>query len=96
MQLTEPEQIIFSTQEKDSTEDEEDYDEDRGGDEEDEEEKSFKEEMGKTKYQTEEEKDDSLVDDSPVPGSQDTSKEKQRGNLLNLEIKICLSREYFT
>lgn len=90
--------MIFSTQEKDSTEDEEDYDEDRGGDEEDEEEKSFKEEMGKTKYQTEEEKDDSLVDDSPVPGSEDTSKEKQRGNLLNLERKISVQRLclYFT
>ncbi|XP_070962238.1 ankyrin repeat domain-containing protein 26 isoform X5 [Oncorhynchus clarkii lewisi] len=73
--------------EKDSTEDEEDYDEDRGGDEEDEEEKSFKEEMGKTKYQTEEEKDDSLVDDSPVPGSQDTSKEKQRDFLSELGLE---------
>ncbi|XP_013979367.2 ankyrin repeat domain-containing protein 26 isoform X1 [Salmo salar] len=73
--------------EKDSTEDEEDYDEDRGGDEEDEEEKSFKEEMGKTKYQTEEEKDDSLVDDSPVPGSEDTSKEKQRDFLSELGLE---------
>nr|XP_029524701.1 microtubule-associated protein futsch-like isoform X6 [Oncorhynchus nerka] len=73
--------------EKDSTEDEEDYDEDRGGDEEDEEEKSFKEEMGKTKYQTEDEKDDSLVDDSPVPGSQDTSKEKQRDFLSELGLE---------
>ncbi|XP_070962282.1 ankyrin repeat domain-containing protein 26 isoform X12 [Oncorhynchus clarkii lewisi] len=76
-----------SRKEKDSTEDEEDYDEDRGGDEEDEEEKSFKEEMGKTKYQTEEEKDDSLVDDSPVPGSQDTSKEKQRDFLSELGLE---------
>ncbi|XP_021419687.2 ankyrin repeat domain-containing protein 26 isoform X4 [Oncorhynchus mykiss] len=75
-----------SRKEKDSTEDEEDYDEDRGGDEEDEEEKSF-EEMGKTKYQTEEEKDDSLVDDSPVPGSQDTSKEKQRDFLSELGLE---------
>ncbi|XP_042157306.1 ankyrin repeat domain-containing protein 26 isoform X2 [Oncorhynchus tshawytscha] len=76
-----------SRKEKDSTEDEEDYDEDRGGDEEDEEEKSFKEDMGKTKYQTEEEKDDSLVDDSPVPGSQDTSKEKQRDFLSELGLE---------
>ncbi|XP_064878834.1 ankyrin repeat domain-containing protein 26 isoform X8 [Oncorhynchus nerka] len=76
-----------SRKEKDSTEDEEDYDEDRGGDEEDEEEKSFKEEMGKTKYQTEDEKDDSLVDDSPVPGSQDTSKEKQRDFLSELGLE---------
>ncbi|XP_045543998.1 ankyrin repeat domain-containing protein 26 isoform X13 [Salmo salar] len=76
-----------SRKEKDSTEDEEDYDEDRGGDEEDEEEKSFKEEMGKTKYQTEEEKDDSLVDDSPVPGSEDTSKEKQRDFLSELGLE---------
>nr|XP_023840463.1 ankyrin repeat domain-containing protein 26-like isoform X1 [Salvelinus alpinus] len=72
--------------EKDSTEDEDDYDEDRGGDEEDEEEKSF-EEMGKTKYQIEEEKDDSLVDDSPVPGGEDPSKEKQRDFLSELGLE---------
>ncbi|XP_035646254.1 ankyrin repeat domain-containing protein 26 isoform X1 [Oncorhynchus keta] len=76
-----------SRKEKDSTEDEEDYDEDRGGDEEDEEEKSFKEVMGKTKYQTEDEKDDSLGDDSPVPGSQDASKEKQRDFLSELGLE---------
>ncbi|XP_055790944.1 ankyrin repeat domain-containing protein 26 isoform X2 [Salvelinus fontinalis] len=76
-----------SRKETDSTEDEEDYDEDRGGDEEDEEEKSFKEEMGKTTYQTEEEKDDSLVDDSPVPGGEDTSKEKQRDFLSELGLE---------
>ncbi|XP_029614334.1 ankyrin repeat domain-containing protein 26 [Salmo trutta] len=76
-----------SRKEKDSTEDEEDYDKDRGGDEEDEEEKSFKEEMGKTKYQTEEEKDDSLVDDSPVPGSEDASKDKQRDFLSELGLE---------
>ncbi|KAM9569074.1 ankyrin repeat domain-containing protein 26 isoform 4-T4 [Salvelinus alpinus] len=75
-----------SRKEKDSTEDEEDYDEDRGGDEEDEEEKSF-EEMGKTKYQIEEEKDDSLVDDSPVPGGEDPSKEKQRDFLSELGLE---------
>ncbi|CAB1323667.1 unnamed protein product, partial [Coregonus sp. 'balchen'] len=77
--------------EKDFTEDEEDEEEeeDRGGDGEDEEEKSYKEEMdkGKTKYQPEEEKDDPLVDDSPVLGSEDTSKEKQRDFLSELGLE---------
>ncbi|KAK6318643.1 hypothetical protein J4Q44_G00119340 [Coregonus suidteri] len=80
-----------SWKEKDFTEDEEDEEEeeDRGGDGEDEEEKSYKEEMdkGKTKYQPEEEKDDPLVDDSPVLGSEDTSKEKQRDFLSELGLE---------